>query len=113
MKNSQKTTKILIGIVVLAILIILGLNSRKNSQLDLQMSGSEQNDILFEDDNTEMLPSDIDNEETSETPAVKKSTPAERVERVASPSDAASYSEDDLPPEFNEAPADMNANTEN
>lgn len=109
MENSKKTIKILIIAAVLIALAIIGnsiLNSRENVESESQKSAPEASESLPQDTTADTVPSSdaTGDQSADETPAVKESTPAERESRSSSPSDAASYSEDDLPPDYTEVP---------
>lgn len=103
MKNLQKMIKILIGIIVLIILLVAGYNMayRKDVESKPQITAPAGEDTVEGEKINEQIPSS--NNDSKQTDAVtppKESTPAERVNRTVSPSDAASYSEEDLPEDF-------------
>jgi len=104
MEISQKSKKILIGAGVLVALAAIGADmagSRKNAEVKSPTSMPEENKPLSADNNEQMPSLDADDNQTdTTTPAKKESTPEERANRTVSPSDAASYSEEDLPSDF-------------
>lgn len=103
MQNSQKMIKILIGIIVLIMLLIAGYNMayRKDVESKPQNTTPVEEDALENGEVDEDIPLSDVNDEKSETVAPsKESTPVERANRTVSPSDAASYSEEDLPEDF-------------
>lgn len=106
MKNS-KTTTIIIGVAVLLILSVIGfkmLGSQKVVEPQSQTPASVESSSPSEDKGVEVSPSNVDNTQSTESPAPAVSTPAERAARTATPSGAASYSEDDLPPDYSAVP---------
>lgn len=104
MEISRKSKKILIGAGILVALaaIVAGMaGSRKNAEVKSPTSMPEENKSLPAGDNERMPSLDAgDNQTNTTTPAKEESTPEERVNRTVSPSDAASYSEEDLPSDF-------------
>ncbi|MFA7170480.1 MAG: hypothetical protein WC180_00655 [Candidatus Paceibacterota bacterium] len=98
MENSQKTTKILVGIVILIVLVFMGIKMsdfQKNAEEKTSAPASEENNALLEEN--EEATSSENNDIQSSEPEINESTPEERANRTVSPSDAASYSENDLP----------------
>ena len=105
MKNSKTT--IIIGAAVLLILVVIGfkmLGARKGVEPQSQAPASVESNSPSEDKGAEVPPSDAGSAQSTESPAPVESTPAERATRTATPSDAASYSEDDLPPDYSAVP---------
>lgn len=115
MEISQKSKKILIGVGVLVALTAIGASmagSRKNAEVKSPTSMPEENKSLPTDNNEQMPSLDADdNNQTNTTPAKEESTPEERANRTVSPSDAASYSEEDLPSDFNGSSTGAGAGT--
>ena len=114
MEISQKSKKILIGAGVLVALAVIGASmtgSRKNAEVKSPTSMPEENKSLPADNNEQMPSLNADDNQTDTTPAKEESTPEERANRTVSPSDAASYSEEDLPSDFNGSSTGAGAST--
>jgi len=101
MKNSQKTTKIIVVIVALIAFAIIGmkmLDSQENAEIKSPSTGNDENKVAPADNGKEeVTPVNVDEGQPENNTPVKESTPEERANRTTSPSEAASYSVDDLP----------------
>ncbi len=107
MEKTSKLTRILIAAAVLiaAAYALSGLLKTKNTQEIIPEAPASSEEADFSKDGAEEAAPDNavseEGEEGGEAPApAGESTPTERASRTVSPSEAASYSDDDLPPDF-------------
>jgi len=107
MESNEKMIRFLIGAVVIVAIVyfaygMLGSGKGNQSPSQYQSQGSQAAPAEGSSDSSDPSSQDSGQQASpagqESAPAV--STPQERASRSASPSDAASYSEDDLPPEY-------------
>lgn len=104
----EKTSKF-ISYLILGILILLaayyaftGLNGSRDDSGNIpgNPSSSEENGAPGNDGDAISTEDADEGREDGASVPVRESTPQERMERTVSPSDAASYSDEDLPADF-------------
>jgi hypothetical protein len=103
MEKTSKIIKVLIAAVILvaAAYAISDLSKSKNTQEIIpEVPASSDETDASENEAGENVPADTAEEDSGASAPAKESTPEERESRTVSPSDAASYSDDDAPPDF-------------
>lgn len=102
MEKTSKIIKVLfMAVILIAVFFALsGLSkSRRASEVFPEAPASEETDLPAGGSEAAAPPDTVQEKDNASVP-VTPSTPEERASRTVSPSDAASYSEEDLPADF-------------